>query len=32
MQKIKQDGIPLFLEQTLELGTNGTSGGRDWVR
>ncbi|KAF1353491.1 S-adenosyl-L-methionine-dependent methyltransferase [Delphinella strobiligena] len=30
MQKIKQDGIPLFLDQTLELGTNGTSGGREW--
>lgn len=30
MQKIKQDGIPLFLDQALELGTNGTSGGREW--
>lgn len=30
MRKIKQEGIPLFLDQTLELGTNGTSGGREW--
>lgn len=30
MQKIKQESIPLFLDQTLELGTNGTSGGREW--
>jgi len=31
MQRTKQDRIPLFLDQTLELGTNGTSGGREWV-
>lgn len=31
MQKIKQTGLPLYLDQALELGTNGTSGGRDWV-
>ncbi|KAL1311175.1 hypothetical protein AAFC00_001372 [Neodothiora populina] len=30
MQKIKQEGIPLHLDQTLELGQNGTSGGREW--
>lgn len=30
MQKIKRERIPLYLEQTLELGTNGASGGREW--
>lgn len=30
VQKIKQENLPLFMEQTLELGTNGTSGGREW--
>lgn len=30
LQKIKRQGIPLFLDQTLELGNNGTSGGRPW--
>ncbi|TIA52806.1 adenine-N(1)--methyltransferas-like protein [Aureobasidium pullulans] len=30
VQKIKQQDIPLFLDQTLELGNNGTSGGKPW--
>lgn len=30
IQKVKQENLPLFLEQTLELGTNGSSGGREW--
>lgn len=30
LQKIKRESLPLFLEQTLELGQNGTSGGREW--
>jgi tRNA (adenine57-N1/adenine58-N1)-methyltransferase len=30
VQKIKQEGIPLFLDQTLELGNNGISGGKAW--
>lgn len=30
VQKVKQETLPLFLEQALELGTNGSSGGREW--
>jgi tRNA (adenine57-N1/adenine58-N1)-methyltransferase len=28
--KIKRENIPLFLDQTLELGNNGGSGGKPW--
>lgn len=28
--KIKQEGIPLELDRTIELGVNGGSGGREW--
>ncbi|KAJ9630714.1 hypothetical protein H2203_001238 [Taxawa tesnikishii (nom. ined.)] len=30
LQRIRQDGLPLYLEQVVELGTNATSGGREW--
>jgi hypothetical protein len=30
IQKIKRENIPLFLDQTLELGNNGSSGGKPW--
>lgn len=30
IQKIKRQNIPLFLDQTLELGNNGSSGGKPW--
>ncbi|KAI5195889.1 adenine-N(1)--methyltransferase-like protein [Aureobasidium subglaciale] len=30
IQKIKRQDIPLFLDQTLELGNNGSSGGKPW--
>ncbi|KAI5203480.1 hypothetical protein AUEXF2481DRAFT_1598 [Aureobasidium subglaciale EXF-2481] len=30
IQKIKREDISLFLDQTLELGNNGSSGGKPW--
>jgi tRNA (adenine57-N1/adenine58-N1)-methyltransferase len=30
ISKIKRQNIPLFLDQTLELGNNGGSGGKPW--
>ncbi|KAH0096250.1 S-adenosyl-L-methionine-dependent methyltransferase, partial [Aureobasidium melanogenum] len=30
IQKIKRENIPLLLDQTLELGNNGSSGGKPW--
>lgn len=30
IQRIKRQNIPLFLDQTLELGNNGSSGGKPW--
>ena len=30
ISKIKRENIPLFLDQTLELGNNGSSGGKPW--
>jgi tRNA (adenine57-N1/adenine58-N1)-methyltransferase len=30
ISKIKRQNIPLFLDQTLELGNNGSSGGKPW--
>ena len=29
-RKVKDDGIPLHLDKVLELGTNGSTGGREW--
>jgi len=30
VQQVKQNHIPLHLDQVIELGTNGASGGRQW--
>lgn len=30
VQKVKRQNLPLFLDQTLELGNNGSSGGKPW--
>lgn len=30
VQQVKQENLPLHLDQVLELGTNGSSGGRQW--
>lgn len=30
VKQVKQNALPLFLDQVLELGNNGTSGGKEW--
>ncbi|PNS13897.1 hypothetical protein CAC42_1388 [Sphaceloma murrayae] len=29
-ERVRKDGLPLLLDQVLELGTNGSSGGKEW--